>query len=82
MVVAVFLSRLDPTLEEIDDVKTAVSEAVDFRSGQPLESESSELAAFLDLSEHCFRFDRSVAPVFQSLFACKKFSCPGFIVVK
>lgn len=25
---AVFLSRLDPTLEEIDDVKTAVSEAV------------------------------------------------------
>ena len=27
-VVAVFLSRLDPTLEEIDDVKTAVSEAV------------------------------------------------------
>ena len=28
MVVAVFLSRLDPTLEEIDDVKTAVSEAV------------------------------------------------------
>ena len=28
MVIAVFLSRLDPTLEEIDDVKTAVSEAV------------------------------------------------------
>ena len=28
VVVAVFLSRLDPTLEEIDDVKTAVSEAV------------------------------------------------------
>lgn len=26
--VAVFLSRLDPTLEELDDVKTAVSEAV------------------------------------------------------
>jgi len=26
--VAVFMSRLDPTLEEIDDVKTAVSEAV------------------------------------------------------
>lgn len=26
--VAVFISRLDPTLEEIDDVKTAVSEAV------------------------------------------------------
>lgn len=28
IVVAVFLSRLDPTLEELDDVKTAVSEAV------------------------------------------------------
>ena len=28
VVVAVFLSRLDPTLEEMDDVKTAVSEAV------------------------------------------------------
>lgn len=26
--VAVFMSRMDPTLEEIDDVKTAVSEAV------------------------------------------------------
>jgi len=26
--VAVFVSRLDPTMEEIDDVKTAVSEAV------------------------------------------------------
>ena len=30
VVVAVFLSRLDPTLEEIDDVKTAVSEAVNW----------------------------------------------------
>lgn len=28
VVVAVFLSRLDPTLEEMDDIKTAVSEAV------------------------------------------------------
>lgn len=28
VVVAVFLSRIDPTLEELDDVKTAVSEAV------------------------------------------------------
>lgn len=28
VVVAVFMSRLNPTLEEIDDVKTAVSEAV------------------------------------------------------
>lgn len=28
VVIAVFLSRLNPTLEEIDDVKTAVSEAV------------------------------------------------------
>ncbi len=28
VVVAVFTSRLDPTLEEIDDIKTAVSEAV------------------------------------------------------
>ena len=28
VVIAVFRSRLDPTLEEIDDVKTAVSEAV------------------------------------------------------
>lgn len=28
VVVVVFLSRLDPTLEEIEDVKTAVSEAV------------------------------------------------------
>ena len=28
IVTAVFLSRLDPTLEELDDVKTAVSEAV------------------------------------------------------
>lgn len=28
VVTAVFMSRLDPTLEEIDDVKTAVSEAV------------------------------------------------------
>ena len=27
-VVAVFASRLDPTLEELDDIKTAVSEAV------------------------------------------------------
>lgn len=26
--VAVFMSRMDPTLEEVDDVKTAVSEAV------------------------------------------------------
>ena len=28
VVVAVFLARLDPTVEELDDVKTAVSEAV------------------------------------------------------
>ena len=28
VVTAVFMSRLDPTLEEVDDVKTAVSEAV------------------------------------------------------
>lgn len=28
VVAAVFISRMDPTLEEIDDVKTAVSEAV------------------------------------------------------
>ena len=28
VVVAVFMSRLDPTLEELDDVQTAVSEAV------------------------------------------------------
>ncbi len=28
VVAAVFMSRLDPTLEEIEDVKTAVSEAV------------------------------------------------------
>lgn len=28
MVIAVFASRLDPTLEEINDIKTAVSEAV------------------------------------------------------
>ncbi len=28
VVVAVFLSRLDPTVEELDDIKTAVSEAV------------------------------------------------------
>lgn len=28
VVVAVFISRLNPTLEEVDDVKTAVSEAV------------------------------------------------------
>lgn len=28
VVIAVFMSRLDPTLEELDDVKTAVSEAV------------------------------------------------------
>lgn len=28
VVTAVFVSRLDPTLEEIDDIKTAVSEAV------------------------------------------------------
>lgn len=28
VVVAVFASRLDPTVEEIDDIKTAVSEAV------------------------------------------------------
>ena len=28
VVAAVFLSRLDPTVEELEDVKTAVSEAV------------------------------------------------------
>ncbi len=28
VVAAVFMSRLDPTLEEMDDAKTAVSEAV------------------------------------------------------
>lgn len=28
VVAAVFASRLDPTLEELDDIKTAVSEAV------------------------------------------------------
>lgn len=28
VVVAVFMSRMNPTLEEVDDVKTAVSEAV------------------------------------------------------
>ena len=28
VVAAVFMSRLDPTIEETDDVKTAVSEAV------------------------------------------------------
>ena len=28
MAVAVFISRMDPTLEELNDVKTAVSEAV------------------------------------------------------
>lgn len=28
VVIAVFISRMDPTMEELDDVKTAVSEAV------------------------------------------------------
>ena len=55
---------------------------LDFRSSQPLESESSELATFLDLPEHSFRFDWTVAPMFQSLLACKKLSRSGFIIVK
>ncbi len=55
---------------------------VDFRSGKPLEPESSEPAAFLDLAEHCLRFDRTLAPVLQPLLTCKKFPCSGFISVK
>ena len=55
---------------------------VDFRSGQPLEPESSEPAAFLDLAEHSLGFNRTVAPMFQTLLTCKKLSGPGFIIVK
>ena len=55
---------------------------LDFRSGQPLEPESSEFATFLDLSEHGFRFDRTHASVFETLLSRKKFSRSGFIIVK
>ena len=40
VVAAVFMSRLDPTLEEMDDVKTAVSEAVSYGAdGRPHRTE-------------------------------------------
>ena len=51
-----------------------------FRPDKP--PESSELAAFLYLAEHCLRFDRPLAPMLQPLLTCKKFSCSGFIIVK
>ena len=45
-------------------------------------SKSHELATFLDLSEHGFRFDRTHASVFETLLSHKKFSRSGFIIVK
>lgn len=44
---------------------------LDFRTGQSLESESSELTAFFNLSEHGFGFNRTVASILQALLACK-----------
>ena len=58
VVAAVFMSRLDPTLEELDDVKTAVSEAVTnavihgYQEGEgiiymELQTEGQELTVFV-----------------------------------
>ena len=55
---------------------------LDFRPGQTSQTQSSELAAFLDLAEHSLGFNRTVAPMFQTLLTCKKLSGPGFIIVK
>lgn len=53
-----------------------------FSPAQSTQAKPSELAAFLDLSEHCLRFYRAVAPMPQALFACQKISCNGFIFIE
>ena len=55
---------------------------LDFRSGQTSQTQSSELAAFLDLAEHGLGFNRTVAPVFQPLFACEQFPGSCLVTVK
>ena len=55
---------------------------LDFGSDQSSQTKSSELSAFLDLSEHGLGLDRTVAPVFQSLLARKQLPYSGFVIIK
>ena len=55
---------------------------LDFHSGQPSQTHSSEVAAFFDLTEDGLGFYRSVAPVPEPLFTCQQFSRPVLVIVK
>ena len=53
-VVAAFLARLDPTLEELGDVKTAVSEAVTNAIIHGYEKRQGKIRIFCRISENQF----------------------------
>ena len=52
-VVAAFLLRLDPTMEELEDVKTAVSEAVTNSIIHGYENEVHKICLTADIQENC-----------------------------
>ncbi len=52
-VVAAYASRLDPTLEEISDVKTAVSEAVTNSIIHAYEEEPGQVYIFCSINQSC-----------------------------
>ena len=52
VVTAVFAARLDPTVEEIEDIKTAVSEAVTNAVIHGYEKEEGIVRLFLNLPEN------------------------------
>lgn len=54
VVAAVFLSRLNPTLEEIDDVKTAVSEAVTNAEIHGYRGKNGRIWLECQIEDNCF----------------------------
>ena len=78
VVTAVFMSRLDPTLEELDDVKTAVSEAVtnavihDYQEGEgiiyiELQAEDKQLTVLVrDLGVGIRDVKQAMEPMYTS----------------
>lgn len=76
--VAVFISRMNPTLEELDDVKTAVSEAVTnsiihgYQNGEGviyIETVIEEHMAFITVKDHGIGIEnvkKAMEPMFTS----------------
>ncbi len=55
--VAAFLTQLNPTVEEVADVKTAVSEAVTNSIIHGYENEAHKIRVFCQIEEHTFRVE-------------------------